>query len=269
MKSTNLRTRLAAILGTSFFQNAIIIVIVFNSIILGLETSDSIMARYGGLLNALDMLCLAIFVVEILAKLYVERGAFFRSGWNLFDSAIVAISLAPVGEGFSILRALRILRVFRLVSIIPEMRRVTEGFLRALPGMNSVFLMVGLIFYVASILATKFYGDSFPEWFGTMGRSAYTLFQVMTLESWSMGIVRPVMEVHPNAWLFFVPFILLTAFAVMNLIVGLIVNSMQDAVEEQANEEAAAERRALMAALERIETRLAQIEAGPSDRGSE
>ena len=87
----------------------------------------------------------------------------------------------------------------------------------ALPGMGSVFLLMGIIFYIASVMATKLFGATFPEWFGTLGRSGYSLFQIMTLESWSMGIVRPVMEVYPHAWLFFVPFILVTTFAVVNL----------------------------------------------------
>ena len=101
--------------------------------------------------------------------------------------------------------------------------------MNALPGMGSVFLLMGLIFYIGSVMATKLFGATFPDWFGTIGRSAYSLFQIMTLESWSMGIVRPVMETYAHAWAFFVPFILVTTFAVVNLVVGLIVNSMQDA----------------------------------------
>ena len=112
-----------------------------------------------------------------------------------------------------------------------------EGFLTALPGMGSVFLLMGIIFYVGAVMATKLFGATFPEWFGTLGRSGYTLFQVMTLESWSMGIVRPVMEQFPMAWLFFVPFIIITAFSVLNLFIGLIVNTMQSAVEDEAKDE--------------------------------
>jgi voltage-gated sodium channel len=131
-----------------------------------------------------------------------------------------------------------------------------EGFITALPGMGSVFLLMAIIFYIGSVMATKLFGDSFPEWFGTLGRSAYSLFQIMTLESWSMGVVRPVMEVYPYAWAFFVPFILVTTFAVVNLLVGLVVNSMQDAHSEESNEKTDAYRDEVLTRLAAIESRL-------------
>ncbi|MEO1495008.1 MAG: ion transporter [Pseudomonadota bacterium] len=229
-------------------------VILFNAVILGLETSDSIMADWGWLLGSLDTACLAFFVAEIVAKLIAHGGRFFRSGWNLFDVAIVGLSLAPGTGNLSVLRALRILRLLRVISVAPRLRRVVEGFVSALPGMASVFLLMAIIFYIASVMATKLFGVAFPEWFGTLGRSAYSLFQIMTLESWSMGIVRPVMEVYPLAWLFFVPFIMTTTFAVVNLLVGLIVNSMQDA--HHAEEVAATD-----AYRDSVLTKLAEIEA--------
>jgi voltage-gated sodium channel len=202
---------------------------------------------------------LAIFTAEIIAKLYARGFGFFRNGWNLFDLFVVAISYVPNAGGLSVLRALRILRVLRLVSTMPRLRRVIEGFLTALPGMASVFGLMALIFYISSVIATKLFGASFPEWFGDLGLSAYSLFQIMTLESWSMGIVRPVMEIYPYAWAFFVPFILVTTFAVVNLVVGLIVNSMQDA---HAQEEVAATE----AYREEILQRLSAIEKRLSDR---
>jgi len=195
-------------------------------------------------------------VSELVAKIYAYRGRFFLNGWNIFDFLIVGISLVPAGQGLSALRALRILRVLRVISVAPSLRRVVEGFVTALPGMGSVFLLMALIFYVGSVIATKLFADSFPQWFGTLGQSAYSLFQIMTLESWSMGIVRPVMEVYPLAWAFFIPFIMVTTFAVVNLLVGLIVNSMQDAhhTEDVANTDAY--RDEVLARLEAIEKRL-------------
>ncbi|MGB0439197.1 MAG: ion transporter, partial [Paracoccaceae bacterium] len=190
------------------------------------------------------------------AKLFARGGRFFRSGWNLFDFAIVGVSLVPAAQGLSVLRSLRILRLLRVISVAPTLRRVVEGFINALPGMGSVFLLIGVIFYIASVMATKLFAASFPDWFGDLGRSAYTLFQVMTLESWSMGIVRPVMEVYPMAWVFFVPFILVTTFAVVNLVVGLIVNSMQDAHSEEAVEATDAYRDEVLQRLRAIEDRL-------------
>lgn len=251
-----IRARIAALIDTDSFRNFILGVIIFNAIILGLETSKGVMAVAGGLITILDVLCLTIFVVELTLKLFVQRGRFFLNGWNIFDFVIVGISLVPGAQGISALRALRILRVLRVLSAAPRLRRVVEGFVSALPGMGSVFMLMALIFYIGAVIATKLFGDTFPEWFGNLGRSGYSLFQIMTLESWSMGIVRPVMEVYPYAWAFFVPFILMTTFAVVNLLVGLIVNSMQDAHHEESEAQTDAYRDEVMERLKRIEERL-------------
>ncbi|MBM1221816.1 ion transporter [Ponticoccus sp. SC2-23] len=256
-----IRERVAAYLERDIVKNVIIGVIIFNAVILGLETSEPVMTSAGSLIVTLDKLCLAIFVVEIAAKLFAHRGRFWRSGWNIFDFVIVGISLVPTGQIFSVLRALRILRVLRVISVAPRLRRVVEGFVTALPGMGSVFLLMGIIFYIGSVMATKLFGAAFPEWFGTLGRSAYSLFQIMTLESWSMGIVRPVMETFPYAWVFFVPFIMVTTFAVVNLLVGLIVNSMQEAHDVEANAATDLYREEVMDRLKAIEEALARRDA--------
>lgn len=253
-----MRNKVAAFLEQAWVTNFIIGVILFNAVLLGLETSDAVMAVAGPTILVLDTLCLAIFVIEIGLKLFAQGWRFFRSGWNLFDFFIVGIALVPATQGFSVLRALRILRVLRVISATPRLRRVVEGFITALPGMGSVFLLMALIFYIGAVMATKLFSDAFPEWFGDLGRSAYSLFQIMTLESWSMGIVRPVMEIYPWAWAFFVPFIMVTTFAVVNLLVGLIVNSMQDAHAEESNERTDAYRDQVLARLEAIEKRLDQ-----------
>ena len=251
-----LRARIAAFMDRPVVGQFIVGVIIFNAIILGLETSATAMARAGGLILALDRLCLAIFVVELAAKLFAQGPRFFRGGWNIFDFIIVGISLMPGTGGLSVLRALRILRVLRVISVVPSLRRVVEGFVTALPGMGSVFLLMGIVFYIGAVMATKLFGATFPEWFGTLGASGYSLFQIMTLESWSMGIVRPVMEVYPYAWAFFIPFIMMTTFAVVNLLVGLIVNSMQDAHAEEGNAATDAYRDEVLNKLAAIEKRL-------------
>jgi voltage-gated sodium channel len=251
-----MQQRVAEFLERPWMTNFILGVILFNAVILGLETSKPLMAAAGPLILALDRICLTIFVVEILLKLFAHRLAFFRSPWNVFDFTIVAISLVPASQGLSVLRALRILRLLRVVSVSPSLRRVVEGFVTALPGMGSVFLLMSIIFYIGSVMATKLFSASFPEWFGTLGQSAYSLFQIMTLESWSMGIVRPVMEVYPQAWLFFVPFIMVTTFAVVNLLVGLIVNSMQDAHAAESNAAQDVYRDEVLTRLREIERRL-------------
>jgi voltage-gated sodium channel len=224
------------------FTRFITAVILFNAVTLGLETWEPAMEAAGDLLVTIDQIVLVIFVFEMLAKLAVYRLAFFRSGWNIFDLSIVGIALIPAAGPFTVLRALRILRVLRLLSVVPQMRSVVTALISALPGMGSIAAVMSLIFYVGSVLATKLFGTTFPDWFGSIGSSAYSLFQIMTLESWSMGIVRPVMQVYPWAWAFFVPFILVTSFAVLNLVVAVIVNSMQVVHETEQKEEREAER---------------------------
>ncbi|WP_121061158.1 ion transporter [Chachezhania antarctica] len=250
------RAKLTAWIERPGFSNFIIAVIVFNAVILGLETVPSVMNSFGWLVVLLDSICLAIFVFELALKIFCYRQNFVKDGWNVFDFIIVGIALVPGAAGFSVLRALRILRVLRVISVAPRLRRVVEGFVSALPGMASVFLLMAIIFYISSVIATKLFAGSFPEWFGTLGRSAYSLFQIMTLESWSMGIVRPVMEVYPQAWVFFVPFILVTTFAVVNLVVGLIVNSMQEAHQEEEVKRTEAYRDEVLIRLRRMEERL-------------
>lgn len=154
----------------------------------------------------------------------------------MFDLTVVAIALYPASGQFAILRALRVLRVFRILTIVPSMRRVVGGLLAAIPGIGSIAMLLSVVFYVFAVIATKLFGATHPQWFGTIGESLYSLFQIMTLESWSMGIVRPVMEQHPQAWLFFVPFILIATFTMLNLFIGVIVSSIQDlAANEKAD----------------------------------
>lgn len=264
--SPTLRQRADAFIHGRRAQTVVTVVILFNALILGLETWPAVMRAVGPMLIVLDRACLAIFVVEIGLKLFARGPRFFRDGWNVFDFVVVGIALLPATQALSVLRAMRILRLLRIVSVTPRLRRVVEGFLAALPGMASVFLLMGIIFYIFSVMATQLFGASFPEWFGDMGNSAYSLFQVMTLESWSMGIVRPVMEVYPHAWLFFLPFILVTTFAVMNLVVGLIVNSMQEAHQEEEVAATEAYRDEVLERLARIEQRMSTHEANASPK---
>ena len=217
------------------FNFSITLIIVINAITLGLETSPRAMSFAGPLLLAIDTAALGIFTLEISLKLWVYRSRFVRDGWNVFDFVIVAIAWLPAAGPLSVLRALRIMRVLRLVSVVPQMRTVVGALFRALPGMGAILAVLVLVFYVAAVMATKLFGESFPEWFGSIGAPMYSLFQIMTLESWSMGIVRPIMEQYPGAWAFFLPFIIVTTFTVLNLFIALIVNSMQS-LQAEANE---------------------------------
>lgn len=255
---------LKRVIEAESFQRSIVVIILINAVTLGLETSETAMARAGTALYVIDRIILGIFVAELAAKLVVYRRRFFTSGWNLFDLAVIGISVIPATGNFSILRALRILRVLRLLSVMPQLRRVIEALMHAMPGMGSIGLVLALIYYVSAVLATKLFAASFPDWFGSIGASMYTLFQLMTLESWSMGIVRPVMEVYPWSWLFFVPFIVVTSFAVLNLVIAIIVNSMQTLQEDQTKTEKAMIRQEAMTVageVAALRTELAEIRA--------
>ena len=258
-----LRGRLAAIAEDSRFQRTIIVLIVVNAVTLGLETSPAIMASAGPALVMLDHAMLTVFVIELAIRIGAYGRSFFRDPWSLFDFIVVGLALAPTTENFSVLRALRVLRVLRLITAVPQMRRVIGGLLSALPGLGAVVAVLALMFYVAGVMATQIFGDVFPDWFGTLPKSLYSLFQIMTLESWSMGIVRPVMDVYPYAWAFFVPFILIATFTMLNLFIAVVVNAMQSYHEMEAEHSEArhtehaellAEVRALRAELQALKS---------------
>jgi voltage-gated sodium channel len=228
-----LRARLHRFIEQPRVQQGIIVLILLNTAILGMETSANLMARAGRLLLALDQLILALFVAEIAVRLYVHRLAFWRDPWSVFDFAVIAIALVPASGSFAVLRALRVLRVLRLLSMVPSMRRVVGALLAAIPGLASIALVLLILYYVFAVIATNLFGAQYPDWFGTLGQSLYTLFQIMTLESWSMGISRPVMETFPYAWAFFIPFILVATFTMLNLFIAIIVNAMQSVGEQE------------------------------------
>ncbi|MCY0093378.1 ion transporter [Hoeflea ulvae] len=262
-------SQLKALLTSRRFEFAITALIILNAITLGLETVPEAVERFGGLLSLLDRTILGIFVLEVAARLAVWRLDFFRDPWRVFDFLVVGVALVPATGALSVLRALRILRVLRLISMVPSLKRVVGGLVGALPGMGSIMLLLTLVFYVFSVMATKLYGDSFPDWFGSIPASAYSLFQVMTLESWSMGIVRPVMEVHPMAWAFFIPFIACTTFTVLNLFIGIIVSAMQEEHEAEATadrEAMASDQSAMLRELKAIRKELAALRAETGSR---
>ena len=262
--SSPFRRKLVTIAENPHFQRTIIVLIVINAITLGLETSKEAMERAGSIIIALDHIILTVFVVELAIRIGAHGRDFFRDPWSVFDFIVVGIALVPATENFSVLRALRVLRVLRLASTVPQMRRVVEALLSAVPGLGSVVAILALIFYVAGVMATQLFGDSFPQWFGTIGKSVYSLFQIMTLESWSMGIVRPVMQVYPYAWGFFVPFILIATFTMLNLFIAVVVNAMQRRYHEeeaQHAEAAHAERVGLLEEVRALRTEVQELTA--------
>lgn len=273
---------LRAIVLSRRTEKVVIGLIILNAVILGLETSAQVMSRFGPALILADRILLGVFTLEIAARIAVHRRAFFRDPWSLFDFVVVAVALVPTGGAFSVLRALRVLRVLRLITVAPSLRRVVSALISALPGMGAIIMLLGLIFYVGSVMAVMLFGHDFPEEFGDLGRAAFSLFQIMTLDSWSSGFARPVMAVHPSAWAFFVPFVLVTAFTMLNLFIGVVVNAMQaeheamlqvehEEVEEQLRQaaeereqarlEAAVEARVMTAELKALRAEIADLRA--------
>ena len=249
-------------------ERVVMSLIVVNAVILGLETSKTMMASYGWLLEILDHLILAVFVVEIAARVIVHRVAFFRDPWSVFDFIVIGIALVPATETFSVLRSLRVLRVLRLITGVPTLRRVVAGLLAALPGMGSIVFLIGLIYYVFAIMATKLFGGDNPNLFGTLGDSLFTLFTVMTLEGWTNDVARPVMQNHPYAWVFFVVYIVITTFMVLNLFIGVVVNAMQEEASKADAEEREVEREMIqeeaapiLAAVKSLRTEVAELRA--------
>ncbi len=230
--------------------------IIINAVILGLETSPAVMSAAGPVLVAANTAILGVFVVEILLKLIAFGPRFFRSGWNIFDFFIVSIALVPAAGPFEILRALRILRVLRLLSQIPKLRAIIESLLRALPGMGWTALLLVLVFYIFAVMGTMLFREEFPEYWGNLGLSLFSLFQIMTLESWSTGVARPMMESYPLIWIYFVPFILISSFMVLNLFIAIIVTATQSI----HHDEEAEQHQALLSELKTINQRLERLE---------
>ncbi|WP_019677210.1 ion transporter [Arsukibacterium perlucidum] len=237
----SMQQRVKAFVENGLVQRILLALILINAVTLGLETMPAVMAVAGSAVLLLDKSILAVFVVEIALRLFAHRLAFFKDGWSLFDFIVVGIALLPASGPFSVLRALRVLRVLRVLTFVPSMRKIVGALIKSLNGMLSIAMVLALIYYVAAVMVTKLFGEAFPEWFGSLGASLYTLFQIMTLESWSMGIARPVIAQFPYAWAFFVPFILIATFTMLNLFIAVIVNAVQTMHDEEHQQEHDAE----------------------------
>ncbi|MDQ4031904.1 MAG: ion transporter [Actinomycetota bacterium] len=234
--------RLRRLVDGDRFQRFIVAVIVLNAVTLGVETSDRMVAEYGWLLHAVDRIALVIFVVELTLRLAAHGWHFFRDPWSVFDFVIVAIALIPTSGAFSVLRALRILRVLRLVALVPSMRGVVTALLSAVPGMASIAALLGLLVYVAAVMATQLFGEGVPDRFGDLGSSLFTLFQVMTTDDWA-NVAREAMAVLPLAWIFFVVYLLVSTFAVLNLFIAVVVRAMEEQVATEVKADVAEHQR--------------------------
>lgn len=265
--SRPLRQRIGDWIESDRIQALIIAVISFNAITLGLETSAYVMRHGGSVLMWVERIILTVFVIEILLKLFAFRLQFFRSGWNVFDFVIVGIALIPASGPLAILRAFRILRILRLVTKVARLRHLVESLLKALPSIGWIVVLMLMVFYIFGVMGTKLFGEAHPQYFGTLGATLYSLFQVMTLESWSESISRPVMETHSFAWIYFLSFVLITVFTVLNLFIGIIVNTMQekhfeeeDSRRQAMEERAHHEREEMVKLLRRLDERVERME---------
>ncbi len=231
-----LRDRVRALIENPRFDHAIILLILINAVTLGLETVPGVAGPYGHILEALDSLALWVFTVELLLRFFVYRSRFFFDPWRVFDFIVVGIAWLPAAGPFNVLRALRILRALRLVSLVPSMRGVVQALLGALPGMASIIGLLFMVIYIGAVMATRLFGDVSPEFFGSLGGSLFTLFQVMTVEGWP-DIARGVMAHKPYAWVFFIGYLLVATFMVLNLFIAVVVNAMQSQVADDLKEE--------------------------------
>lgn len=262
------RERVGAWVTGSRVSNLILGLILLNAVTLGLQTSSVVVREIGGPLEAVNAAILAVFVIELSLKLYAFRLGFFRSGWNVFDLVIVSVSLVPATGGLEVLRTLRVLRLLRLVSQVPKLREIVEAIGRSLTGLMWTAALLGLVFYIFGVMGTMLFGPVDPENFGTLGSSLLSLFQTMTLDSWT-SVISPIMEIYPWAWVFFVPFILVATFMVLNLFIAVIVNATQSlGREEEAahHEQVLVEVRQLREQVSALQASLTSAEAPDPER---
>ena len=271
-KFSSFRRKSWSIARSPWFGNFILFVIVVNAFTIGLETFN-ISPWLKQALVYFDFFALSVYTIEAIIKITAYRRNYFTDAWNIFDFSILLICLIPTGliafpvQVARILRVLRVFRIFRLVSAFKQMRIIIEAIARAIPSVFWTAFLLVIVYYIFAVIGTVMFGKDFPDWFGHLGRSFYTLFQIMTLESWSMGIARPVMEVYPWAWAYFVPFVMISAFIIVNVVVGIVLDTIgQTRVEADkeelqmslSNDDLQQEMENLKTALSKIENILAQ-----------
>lgn len=229
-RHARVRARLRQALSSHVFEGFINSLILLNAIILGALTysygSTHSSQKWVSFLICLDMGIIGIFMAEMALKIYAFGRSFFRSGWNVFDLIIVSIGVLGSSYPLTIVRSLRVLRLFRLLKRVPSMRAVVEGFLRSLPGIASVFMVMIIIIFIFAVLGTGLFKDVSPRLFGSLQTSTFTLFTVLTLEGWP-DVAREVMHEVKGSWVFFVLYIVLNSFVVLNLMIAVTIEAMQ------------------------------------------
>jgi voltage-gated sodium channel len=229
----------ARIVDTPWFQVAVIVAILANAVLLGLETYEGVADDHERLLDVLNDVFLALFTIEIAIRLlaYGRRPLdYFRSGWNIFDFVVVGLAYLPfVRESVTLLRVARILRVARLLSVMPGLRVVLYGLVRSIAPLASVAVLTFFLLYLYGMLGWLLFGDHDPDNFGNIGRALLTLFQLLTIEGWDQ-VLDTEQRLSQWSWVYFVSFILIGSFLVLNLVIAIVLNSVEEAREEERRE---------------------------------
>ena len=259
-------TRKAVVKVTRKFYTFCNLLIVLNALAFGLLTDISIADRIGPELESFCDLSILIFIVELMIRLSLEKGRFFTGRnryWNWSDTIIVVLSSAAQLGTFSSFRVFRIFRVFRQLNILrvvrsaDKLKLIVEAIFNAIPGMLWTTILFVIIMYTYALLGSTFFGNEFPDWFGNVWRSMYSLFQIMTLESWSMGIARPVMDIYPAAWVYFVTYVLIASYVILNIVVALVVSSLQEVTaKNEAKKSQMLSRDALREEMEKLQRQI-------------
>ncbi|MEG3638063.1 ion transporter [Magnetococcus sp. PR-3] len=252
--------------NNKLFELMVIFVIIFSALVIGAKTFE-VGSTLDVVLNLLDVAITIFFLVEISIRMLADRSLkkFFSQGWNVFDFIIVTISLIPMAEADLALvaRLLRIFRVLRLVSIIPELRILISALFRALPRMGYVALLMFIIFYIYAALGSFLFEGVNPILWGDIAIALLTLFRVSTFEDWT-DVMYETMEVYPLSWIFYLTFIFLTAFVFLNMMIGIVVDVLQEEHEKhnrETGEGEAGEVHQLVIQNEELKERLTRIEA--------
>lgn len=268
-----IRHKLVRYFESKKYQHGIVAVIIINSILIGLETIPTVMDLFGYYIDILDTIILVIFSIEIITKIFAYRLGFFKSGWNVFDFLIVSLSVGPAAGSFSVLRALRIVRTLRLLHSIPKLKIIIESLLQSIPSIGWITVLLGIVYYVFAVIGTNLFGANNPQYFGDLWKSFYTLFQIMTLESWSSAIARPITEGVPFAAVYFISFILIATYTTLNIFIAIVVNTMNEVSladlkeeEEHIKDFVIQENQLLHAKLDRLEAKLDKFNHNPAEK---
>nr|WP_245746063.1 ion transporter [Evansella caseinilytica] len=257
------KNKLFAVVEHRYFTRTIISLILFNAVVVGLETHEGLYSKYKDVFYKIDLALLWIFTVEIIIRILAapRLQGFFKNSWNWFDIIIVSAGHLFIGAHFvTVLRILRVLRVFRAISVIPSLRKLVDALLLTIPSLGNIMLLMSIIFYIFGVTGTMLFREVAPEYFGSLQLSLLTLFQVVTLESWASQVMRPIFDVHPWSWIYFVAFVLVGTFVIFNLFIGVIVNNVEKSEATDKNDEETATHREVVELRKQVQELKALIE---------